>query len=84
MGGWEGYKPDLADIGRIMLLPGTQYEVDRSSIPGYFNKDNSEKIKFYFKYKLFGLPFAGGWIQQPAYLMDILERLESESMKKKN
>jgi hypothetical protein len=80
-GGWEGYKPKPEDAGRIMVLRG--YGVERARIPEYFNTENDKKLGFYFKYKLFGWPFGGGWAEQPAYLLDIVERLETESRKKK-
>ena len=76
--GWEAYKPNASDIGRIMVIPKSDYAIDRSKIPEYFTEDNNAKIRFFFKYKAFGWPFNGGWAEQPAYLVDIVERLESE------
>lgn len=66
-----------------MIIPGTDISIERARIPEYFNKDNDAKLGFYSRYKMFGFPFSGGWAEQPAYLLDIVERLESESRKKK-
>ncbi|MFA5376861.1 MAG: hypothetical protein WC455_14015 [Dehalococcoidia bacterium] len=75
-GGWEDYKPKPSDKGRVMVLYG--HEIERSEIPSYLVYDNQKKIEFYWKYKVFGWPYAGGWAEQPAYLLDIIELLESE------
>jgi hypothetical protein len=54
------------------------YEVRREDIPSYFCRDNAERIAFYYRYKTFGWPYAGGWAEQPAGLVDIVELLEGE------
>jgi hypothetical protein len=79
--GWETYKPNASDIGRIMVLKG--YAVERAKIPEYLSGDNGARLGFYSRYKAFGWPFSGGWAEQPAYLVDVIERLEIESQKKK-
>ena len=33
-------------------------------------------LEFYFRYKIMGLPFSGGWAEQPALVIDIIETLE--------
>jgi hypothetical protein len=65
-----------------MILPGTEIEVERARIPEYFRGENAEKMEFYSRYKMFGWPFSGGWAEQPAYLVDIVECLEIEASKR--
>lgn len=65
-----------------MVIGG--YEIDRGKIPSYFNDENRARLDFYFKYKVFGWPFLGGWAEQPAYLVDIVTLLEGESAKKRD
>ena len=33
-------------------------------------------INLYVRTKRWGLPFGGGWIEQPAWVMDIIDALE--------
>jgi hypothetical protein len=67
----------------MMIIPGTEIIVERVRIPEYFNRDTDAQLNFYLRYKMFGWPFLGGWAEQPAYLVDIVERLEVESNKKR-
>jgi hypothetical protein len=56
--------------------------VRRDEIPSYFTEENVRRIEFYYRYKAFGWPYAGGWAEQPAGLMDIVELLEGEMGKR--
>lgn len=80
--GWEDYKPSSLDKNpdRVMVLYGN--EIHRAKIPEYFSAENVEAINLYTRYKLFGFPFAGGWAEQPARVMDVIETLEAESAKR--
>jgi hypothetical protein len=75
-GGWEKYIPSERDIGREMILRG--HSIKRQDIPTYFTYENMQRIEFFWKYKTLGLPFSGGWAEQPAYLVDIIIALETE------
>jgi hypothetical protein len=56
--------------------------VRRDEIPSYFTEENVKRIEFYYRYKAFGWPYAGGWAEQPAGLVDIVELLEGEMGKR--
>lgn len=58
------------------------YMVKRDEIPSYFEEENIRRIEFYYRYKAFGWPYAGGWAEQPAGLVDIIELCESEMGKR--
>lgn len=77
---WQGYKVTPRDRGREMVLH--DYVVRRDEIPSYFNEENTRRIEFYYRYKAFGWPYAGGWAEQPAHLVDIVELLEGEMGKR--
>ena len=68
------------DHGRDMVLH--DYVIRRDEIPFYFNEENTLRIEFYYRYKAFGWPYAGGWAEQPAGLVDIVELLEGEMGKR--
>lgn len=55
-------------------MESTPYgKIERRRIPELFNEWYWSCIGLYAKYKTFGLPFAGGWADQPAYVLDIIE-----------
>jgi hypothetical protein len=39
-------------------------------------------IGFWLKYRKYGLPYHGGWAEQPAVVMDVIDTLETEAEKK--
>lgn len=41
-------------------------------------------LNFYSDYKLMGLPFAGGWAEQPFWVVDTIRALALEENKIKN
>ena len=63
-----------------MVLWG--YEICRKDIPMYFTDTAARAVHLWQMYKLFGWPFAGGWAEQPAYIVDIIETLELEARKR--
>lgn len=77
---WEHYRPAPTDAGRVMILHG--YEVDRSRIPSYFCQENTDPIQFYWRWKVLGWPYSGGWAEQPGGLVDIILLLEEENGKR--
>lgn len=50
--------------------------VERARIPEYFTDDYEAAYDIYGKWRMFGLPFSGGWAEQPAYLLRIIETFE--------
>ena len=45
----------------------------RAEIPGLFTEEYYSVLRIYNRYKRFGLPFDGGWAQQPEYILHIIE-----------
>lgn len=74
------YRPTPRDAGREMVLGG--YLVRRDRIPEYLTPDALSGVELWRRYRLFGMPFAGGWAEQPAVVLDVLETLEAEAAKK--
>lgn len=50
--------------------------MERRDVPGLFSDEYWAALRLWNRYKLFGLPFSGGWADQPAVVVDILEALE--------
>ena len=63
-----------------MVLHG--HLIWRADIPKYRTEEAMTAIQLWSNYKCFGLPFAGGWAEQPAVVMDVLEVLENEWRKR--
>ena len=42
-----------------------------------------EEINFFYRYKSFGFPYAGGWAYMPSYLLKIIEILDVENSYKR-
>jgi len=63
-----------------MVLWG--HEVWRAKIPEYCTAEAAGAIGLWQNWKMFGMPFAGGWAEQPAVVMDVLEVLEAEWRKR--
>ena len=50
--------------------------MDRADIKGYFTEEYLSALILHNRYKRFGLPFSGGWAEQPEYLMEVIEVFE--------
>ena len=57
------------------------YLVRRDRIPEYMTADALSAVELWRKWKMFGFPFSGGWAEQPAVVVDVLETLEAEAQK---
>ena len=53
--------------------------VERRQVPELFTEYFWTALMFYNRFKLMGLPFSGGWGEQPAHLVDVIESFESAS-----
>lgn len=58
------------------------YEICRKDIPSYMTPRAYASIDLWQKYKSYGFPFAGGWAEQPAIYMDVIDALERELKKR--
>ena len=59
----------------IVLFTGDV--VKKPDIKGYFNEYYQSAVNIYNRFKRFGLPFAGGWAEQPEYILRICELFDS-------
>lgn len=48
-------------------------DVDRSKIPEYFDEYYFSALTIWNRYKRFGFPFDGGWAEQPAHIIEVIE-----------
>ena len=55
--------------------------IKRVDIPNYLTNENLELIEWWNKWKLYGLPYSGGWAEQPAIYIDVIEAIEEERFK---
>ena len=55
-----------------------QYLIRRDMIRDYFTDYNIMSIKLWKNYKKYGWPYVGGWAQQPSFVYDVIETIESE------
>ena len=79
----EWYKPrpleqleHLRDISRRQLGP---YTIQGNKVPLLFTVELWRAIKIWNNFKVFGLPFAGGWAEQPKHIVKIITMVESAS-----
>jgi hypothetical protein len=54
-------------------------EWERRRIPELFDDRFYSALVLFNRFRVFGLPFAGGWAEQPAQVVDVLDALESAS-----
>lgn len=82
-GDWFNYKPG-DDGERKMLIDtiGTDNReaevIKRKDIPFIINENMKNILNNYHKTKIYGLPYSGGWAQQPCISMDIIWTLDNE------
>ena len=58
------------------------YFVRVDKIPEYLqDRETVQYINMYIRTKRWGLPFDGGWADQPVWIMDILDILEEMDIK---
>lgn len=70
--------PGKRDIpGRMISTACGDWE--RRRIPELFDDRFYSALMLHNKFRTFGLPFAGGWADQPAQVIDVLDALESAS-----
>ena len=56
-----------------------RHEVRRDWIPLYLDDYAISCVNIWSRWKKFGNPFDGGWAQQPAYLIDIIDVIDTEA-----
>ena len=52
-------------------------EVDRGKIPGFFTEESERLMTLFFDNLDFGLPFSGGFYEQPCHVSDVLRALKN-------
>ena len=81
MEGWESEPIDRPR--KYLVLPGCDYEILRGEIPSYFTQAAKGYFRIWVNWKLgLGLPFSGGWAEQPARVAEALELLETQHQKR--
>lgn len=89
----EGEKYDCNDCAaRDKILRGCdgnrRWKVGKHEVYGCPQKlvtfEVLEGIKLWGKWKRFGMPYAGGWAEQPARAWDIIEAIEGEYIEMEN
>jgi len=77
---WRSFPPEREEIvGGTKSFPG--WKIRRRDIPDYLTPDLYDCLDLFNCFELFGLPFAGGWAEQPAHVIDILSALKEEARK---
>ncbi len=67
--GWESLKEWQAKDHEFILY---NMEFNKKEVPGLFNDNFYKIVACYNKYEMFGLPYSGGWNEQPGYILQIL------------
>jgi len=70
--GWENFKPLTAEDGEREMIVADSI-IRRKEIPGLFSEFFRAAMAYHARYKAFGMPFAGGWAEQPERLLRVLE-----------
>jgi hypothetical protein len=52
-------------------------DVERRLVPELFTDFFWSALGVYNRFKMFGFPFSGGWAEQPAHIVDVIEAFES-------
>jgi hypothetical protein len=65
-----------------MALQG-DHLVKRDEITGIFTENIKRCLWMWEQYRKYGWPFAGGWIEQPWYVYDIISTCNIEYGKRK-
>lgn len=71
-------------ITQLRAVPNKQREalggivVQRNLIPDYCTAEFGLALRIWSDWKRFGLPFPGGWAQQPAPVMAVIRLFEAE------
>lgn len=50
--------------------------IERRKVPEFFNEEYWSALIIYNRYKKFGFPYSGGWAEQPAHLIELIEALD--------
>jgi hypothetical protein len=71
--GWRTFEPWSWDRDRDIYIHAFGIPILRRDIPGYFTEDYYNALKMYNRFKRFGLPFGGGWAEQPEWYIELVE-----------
>lgn len=84
-GDWINYVP--GDDGKRKLLISTMETANREmeiirreDVPEIFTPEVKQMISYYYYTKRYGLPYSGGWAEQPCIVMDIINTLDNEDV----
>jgi hypothetical protein len=72
------YRPEIGDVRINAGLFHHPHIVYVSEIPGLFTEDFYRVLAAWWRYHIgMGLPFSGGWAEQPAHVVAYIETFES-------
>jgi len=75
----QGFRHKEINIG---LNNENMFYIWEDEISGMLNdRDNIKAINMYIRSKKWGLPFGGGWADQPAWIMDVFDWLEDAEVR---
>lgn len=78
-GEWAAFKPESSDYGRSMIL--YDEEIDRGEIPSILS-EWGYVVSEYFRYKTYGSPYGGGYLQWPCNVLDVFDHLNNAEGKR--
>jgi hypothetical protein len=65
--------------GRMLHLWGGKLKIERLRIPEYFTAYYDAALALYLRFKRYGLPFGGGYEEQPGWYIDLIDVFEAVS-----
>ena len=69
------YKPKGPTGNQSVLIGGVKYK--KKEVAGLFDDDFILSYNQYLRFKRYGLPFSGGWAEQPGIILDTLDIWET-------
>ena len=82
-GEWFNYEPGDDSKRKLVIhsLATDKREAEvirRGDIPGFLTEENTGILRAYNLTKKYGLPYKGGWADQPGIVLDIIWALDCE------
>ncbi len=57
------------------MLVGNEW-VERREVPKFFNEEFWSAYRIYSRFRRFGFPYSGGWEEQPAHIVELIEAMD--------
>lgn len=69
-------KREIGDGLLPVVIAGKLKPVKRSEVGQYCDEQFWDVLGIWHRWKRFGFPWTGGWAEQPAYLVDLIDMVE--------